>query len=105
MNKTRVYLLTGVLPTLALCGLALGSSQADSNFDPLTVPDPTGMLRTFVASGKLDTTNPFFQSLGSNGRSCSSCHQAQDAWTITPEHLKLRFERTGGTDPVFRTVD
>jgi len=105
MNKTRLYLLTGVLPALVLCGLMLRPSQADSNLDPLITPDPTGFLRTFVSSGKIDTTNPFFQSLGSNGRSCVSCHQPGDAWSITPAHLKARFEATGGTDPVFRIVD
>jgi cytochrome c peroxidase len=50
-----------------------------------------------------DLSNPFFQSLGTNGRSCSSCHVAAAGWTITPEDVQNRFDATGGTDPIFRT--
>ena len=53
----------------------------------------------------LDFSNPFFQSLGTNGRSCSSCHVASSAWTITPAELQQRFSTTNGLDPIFRTVD
>src|SRR5579862_9075283 len=105
MNSTRLYLLTGVLPAIVLCGLAISRSHADSASDLLITPDSTGASGTFLAAGKIDTSNPFFQGLGSNGRACVTCHQPQDAWTITPAHLQARFEATGGTDPVFRTVD
>jgi cytochrome c peroxidase len=53
----------------------------------------------------VDRSNPFFQSLGTNGRSCSTCHEAQTGMTLTPERVRLRFLLTAGTDPVFRTVD
>ena len=46
--------------------------------------DPTGQFRTFNPSGAIDFGNPFFQSLGTNGRSCASCHQPADGWTIVP---------------------
>lgn len=64
-----------------------------------------GSAATFSTEGRIDLTGPFFQSLGSNGRSCASCHQPGDGWTITPSHLVERFQKTGGTDPVFRLVD
>lgn len=105
MNKTPLYVLTGVLPAIGLCALVAGQSQAGSGSDPLTTPNSAGLLRSFVATGAIDTTNPFFQSLGTNGRSCATCHVAGDDWTITPEHVRERFEATGGTDPIFRTVD
>ncbi len=64
------------------------------------------MLRTIAVDGNpLDFSNPFFQSLGTNGRSCSSCHVASSAWTITPAELQQRFSTTNGLDPIFRTVD
>jgi cytochrome c peroxidase len=71
------------------------------------MPSPSGRFQTFSTTGSIDQTNPFFVSLGSNGRACVHCHQPQDAWTITPDHLKARFEATSpkGIDPVFRTVD
>jgi cytochrome c peroxidase len=67
--------------------------------------DPSGTIRTFSKTGEAEVNNPFFQSLGSNGRSCATCHQASDAWTVTPAHIQLRFQATEGLDPIFRTND
>jgi cytochrome c peroxidase len=71
----------------------------------LAFPDASGHFRTYSASGAIDLGNPFFQSLGTNGRSCSTCHQPSDAWSVTPEHIQARFDDTGGLDPIFRTND
>ncbi len=73
--------------------------------DALTSADASGLLRTFTATGAIDTGNPFFQILGSNGRTCNSCHRQEDAWTVTPAHVQARFDASGGTDPIFRVVD
>jgi cytochrome c peroxidase len=67
--------------------------------------DPSGIFRTFTVNGSLDFDNPFFQSLGTNGRSCASCHDPDDGWTITPAHIAARFDATSGFDPLFRTND
>jgi cytochrome c peroxidase len=67
--------------------------------------DPTGRVRTVSTSGEAEVNNAFFKSLGTNGRSCVTCHQASDAWTVTPEHIRARFDASNGTDPIFRTVD
>lgn len=92
--------------------LGLLAISATGNADPptflpnmLPFPNPTGRAATFSSVGKVDLTGPFFQSLGSNGRSCGSCHQPSDGWTITPAHVQARFDATDGTDPIFRTVD
>lgn len=71
----------------------------------VTVSNATGTSQTFTASGTIDTTNAFFQSLGTNGRSCLSCHDPKDNWSIVPASLQTRFNNTNGTDPVFRTND
>ncbi len=63
------------------------------------------MISTFTTNGVIDTKNPFFQVLGSNGRSCDTCHQASDAWTVTPAHLRERFRLSNGRDPIFRPND
>jgi cytochrome c peroxidase len=68
-------------------------------------PDPTGAVRTVSTTGSVDTTNPFFQSMGTNGRACISCHQPGDAWTVTPRHIQERFVQSAGLDPIFRPVD
>jgi len=58
-----------------------------------------------VTNGSTDPNNPFFQSIGTNGRSCLSCHQPAQAWGITPAEVSQRFNNTGGTDPIFRLND
>ena len=68
-------------------------------------PNSTGVLKSFSATGKVDLTGPFFQSLGTNGRSCASCHQASDSWSLSATHVAERFEETKGLDPLFRTND
>lgn len=91
------------LAALLAAGQAL--AQAGDSRDPLTTPNATGLLRTFTASGGIDTSNPFFQPLGSNGRSCETCHRLEEAWSVTPEGVQARFDATDGTDPIFRPVD
>ena len=45
------------------------SGQSLPNLFPL--PNATGLLETYnTANGPIDLTGPFFQSLGTNGRSC-----------------------------------
>jgi cytochrome c peroxidase len=70
-------------------------------------PNRFGVSRTINASGGplQDPGNPFFQSLGTNGRSCSNCHVPESGMTITPEFVQRRFRQTRGLDPLFRTVD
>ena len=68
-------------------------------------PDPGGVVRTFDQNGDLDLTGPFFQSLGTNGRSCATCHQPSDAMTVSAAHVQGRFDASQGLDPIFRTND
>lgn len=100
------------LVTLAIVGMSAGAcAPADQEDDvsarsaALTVNNSTGSAQTFTASGTIDTSNAFFQSLGTNGRSCLTCHDPNDNWTIVPASLQTRFNNTSGTDPVFRTND
>ncbi len=68
-------------------------------------PDPSGAVATFQPNGPTKTANnAFFQSLGTNGRSCFTCHQPQDGWTISAEHVRDRF-RENSDDPLFRLID
>lgn len=69
------------------------------------LPNPAGFGRTASATGGIDLGNPFFQPLGTNGRSCGTCHQAAEGWSITPVGVRLRFKLTGGTDPLFKPHD
>ena len=73
--------------------------------DAVLAMNASGIGRTLTPSGSIDTSGPFFQSLGTNGRACVSCHVAAEGWTITPAGVRRRFESTGGLDPVFRPND
>lgn len=80
-----------------------GGHAALPNLVPTT--NHAGLAATFSRSGVIDRTGPFFQDLGINGRSCSSCHIQGEGWTITPQGVQARFEKTQGTDAIFRLVD
>ena len=71
-----------------------------------TNQDSTGAVGTFQPNGATFTANnAFFQNLGTNGRTCFSCHQPQDGWTVSAADVAARFAASGGTDPIFRLVD
>jgi cytochrome c peroxidase len=73
--------------------------------NPLHSSDASGVLSTYSTAGGVDINNPFFQSLGTNGRSCNTCHISSSAWTITPADVQAKFRATDGTDPIFRIND
>jgi cytochrome c peroxidase len=102
---TKQGLACQIALALASVGCLAGVASANSTSSGLTAADATGEISTFTTSGTIDTSNPFFQSLGTNGRSCSTCHVAKQAWSITPSDLQSRFASTNGNDPVFRTND
>jgi hypothetical protein len=84
-----------------------GGSQATPSVIPeLQVdPDPGGAIASFQPGGRTITAkNAFFQDLGSNGRTCFTCHQPQDGWAISAKHVRDRF-RSDSNDPLFRLVD
>jgi hypothetical protein len=69
-------------------------------------PNAAGASQTYsTIGGGIDQTGPFFQSLGTNGRSCASCHQPSDGMSVSAANVQLRFLLTDGLDPIFRTVD
>ena len=92
---------------IAMAGVlaAVVSVVASNEPNMFGYANPTGIARTYDEKGAIDSQNPFFQSLGTNGRSCGSCHAVEDGWTIVPSHVQARFDATDGEDPIFRTND
>jgi len=91
-----------------LVGVTTGHQQTLAEEDDTTElasHDPSGVVRTVNINGPLDLDNPFFKPLGTNGRSCFSCHRPAQGWTITPESVRGRFKESRGLDPIFRTND
>jgi hypothetical protein len=68
-------------------------------------PNPNGVSQTSSTSGGIDLSSPFFQSLGTNGRSCATCHQPGDGMSISAASVQQRFDQSRGLEPIFRTVD
>src|SRR5215831_17693237 len=80
------------------------AAQSIPNLYPF--PNENGFLATYnIPNTPIDLTGPFFQSLGTNGRSCASCHLPDQGWSIAAAKVKARFEATQGMDPIFRTND
>jgi len=93
-----------VATTTVLIATVRASSGTSGAAGTQPFANPTGVLAIVGANG-IETGNPFFEALGTNGRSCATCHRPAQAWTITPAELHDRFNRTDGLDPVFRRND
>jgi cytochrome c peroxidase len=67
--------------------------------------DPGGAIASFQPNGSTITVkNAFFQSLGSNDRTCFTCHQWPDGWGLSARHAQERFS-ADPDEPLFRLVD
>jgi cytochrome c peroxidase len=83
----------------------LQRAAAEDGRTTLLLLDRTGLIGTTTTKPSFDFNGPFFQSLGTNGRSCSSCHRPAQGWGISAEEVAARFAVTNGLDPIFRTND
>jgi|SRR5665213_1513587 len=92
---------------LGLLTLSIGIAQAQvSSATNLALGlDASGVTATINVNGPAKNTGPFFQSLGTNGRSCGTCHLADQSMSFTPGHARLLYELTRGADPLFASVD
>jgi cytochrome c peroxidase len=90
----------------ALVLLATGTAIADV-FLPNLLPflDLTGFSATNSTTGSIDLSSPFFQSLGTNGRSCGTCHAPSDGFGLSAADAQLRYLLTRGKDPLFDQFD
>jgi len=105
---TATLVLVGAAVAVGLTPAAQSDSAAIAPRDAIQlrpVRDASGLFTTFSTAGRVDLTNPFFQPLGTNGRTCQTCHQPKFGWTITPDAVQDVFEATGGRDPLFHTND
>lgn len=86
--------------------LAHGDAGWTDTVGPVVdLPNDAGMARAFSALGPVDTSHPFGQSLGTNGRACVHCHMPTEGFSIVPSSVRARFEASGGLEPLFRTTD
>jgi cytochrome c peroxidase len=67
--------------------------------------DPTGFVSTYSSTGSFSENNAFFQNLGTNGRTCASCHVVGNAMGLSAVQAQFVYAISHGTDPLFSTVD
>jgi len=78
-------------------------SNLISNLTPY--PTPSGTVSTFSTAGSIDPGGIFFQPLGTNARSCGSCHQLSQAMGLSAANAQAVFASSNGADPLFLSVD
>lgn len=101
MNKGICSVIASVLSVTSLAAIA--GTLFVPNLKPF--PDSTGAIATYSIAGNIDQSGPFFQSLGTNGRSCSSCHRVDQAMSLSSAGVNIIYRQTAGRDPLFDTID
>jgi cytochrome c peroxidase len=106
MSSIRSSLVLSGVFALAVGGCAdeAPDSQVASSALEAT-PNPAGIAETFHTTGVIDRTNPFFQRLGTNDRTCETCHSPAQGWTITAAATTALFNATGGVAAIFNPLD
>jgi cytochrome c peroxidase len=99
LKRSQVWL--GMV-ALAGAGTAVAAVTIPNLFPFL---DSTGAVATYSSTGSFDESGPFFQSLGTNGRTCASCHVIGNAMSLSAAQAERVYERTNGRDPLFSAVD
>lgn len=82
---------------------AVATPTVIANLQPFA--DTAGSIETYTTAGSITESGPFFTALGTNTRTCNSCHQPAQGMSITPTALTTLFDSTSGTDPVFNSID
>lgn len=95
----------GLLAAAAALPALAGGRNDPAGIGVQFAEDPSGVLGIVNLNGPTSTDGPFFQSLGTNGRSCSTCHVAQQALSFSAAGARERFEQSQGRDPLFASVD
>ena len=94
---------------LAACGCGVGGDVdepiTESTSALAAAGNKYGIAETFHSSGSIDFTNPFFQALGTNPRTCMTCHGPDQGWTDNADAIKDLFKASDGLDPIFNLVD
>src|SRR5581483_9139929 len=105
LPQTREILpifLFAVFSGLLLPGVALAQTLPQID----THTDSGGSFTNYQSNGPTnEATSPFFQALGSNGRTCQTCHEPGDAFGLSLTDINNIYTATNGTDPLFAAVD
>ena len=64
-----------------------------------------GVAETVTTTGTIDRTNSFFQQLGTNARTCETCHGTNQGWSLTALGATILFVQSDGLAPLFLPHD
>jgi cytochrome c peroxidase len=89
------------------CGGGSSTTTPPSNLIPNLQPytTPTGTVATYNTGGSIDPNGIFFQKLGTNARTCATCHELDEGLGLSAASVQTLFTSSGGTDPLFLAVD
>ena len=108
VNRRFVSLARRVIVLIVLIlFLSISTRAVSAIADSITNTDDSGKLTVYSsdAVNGISFGNPFFQPLGTNGRTCNSCHRLESGMSLSVAQIKAVFDRTKGNDPLFRTND
>jgi hypothetical protein len=106
MTRTSFAALCALTLVFARFSAPTAAAERPSGAPSLEIyVDATGWIGALNAAGPTDRSNPFFKSLGTNGRSCATCHDARQAMSFTPAAARQRYLATRGRDPLFASID
>ena len=77
VHRPRILAPAVAVAVIAFSGSALSDTPPSSIAAPYSqqfFPDPTGVIATVNVNGPVKQSGTFFQSLGTNGRTCATCH-------------------------------
>ncbi|MES1208265.1 MAG: hypothetical protein ABUS79_20205, partial [Pseudomonadota bacterium] len=107
MVKRLIVSSGGLILALVGCGASGGGGDTTSVSTSALAAAVNfgGVAETVTPTGTIDRSNTFFQPLGSNPRTCETCHSADQGWTLTPLGATTAFITTGGQAPLFLPHD
>jgi cytochrome c peroxidase len=114
IHKIPAPVFVSLVAILAGCAAAGNTtSTAATTTTPAAVIIPnlqrytnaTGSVATYTTAGSIDESTHFFQALGTNGRTCATCHQLNQGMSISASSTLALFNSSGGTDPLFAAID
>jgi cytochrome c peroxidase len=105
MRQTLRTLSTATALMVAACGTPEDSPTESHQHALEAAPNAAGIAESLHLSGSIDRSNPFFQALGTNPRTCETCHSAAQGWTVNSETATRLLRETQGLDPLFNVVD
>jgi hypothetical protein len=108
---SRHWALFSLVVGLAVAGCSGGTAKTNPPPPPTLIPSlqpyatPTGTVSTYTTAGTINPSGIFFTALGTNQRSCTTCHQLNQGMSLSSASVQALFTSSNGTDPLFAAVD